>query len=241
MGAGVSGLVRLEQWSQAGKAYQPAFDSLAGEMKTLEKMLKQPLPLGEQSQCSFPLAMFGRSPQALATWRAQRFANPAAPKPGEKAADLDAAANLWSGYHGSQSSQARRAARGRSCRKTTSRASTRRRPGLGATPIRSSGDSSACCCGIWTSRCGAAASMRSGWRWPPAIRPKRRRCPPISARHYAVRPLVDKADRDRRRAEDLLFVGQESELAQYDKIARTLASLDRKQGAYPEAIGEGRG
>ena len=53
---------------------------------------------------------------------------------------------------------------------------------------------------------------------------------------YWIRDLVDEADRDRRLAEDKLYVGSSDALKQAEGLWETLASDDGKGGKYREAL-----
>jgi hypothetical protein len=54
--------------------------------------------------------------------------------------------------------------------------------------------------------------------------------------HYWVEPLVDQADGDRRGAEDRLFVGSPGQLAEADRLWKTVSGDDGRGGTYQEAI-----
>ncbi|MEX2560869.1 MAG: vWA domain-containing protein, partial [Pirellulales bacterium] len=80
----------------------------------------------------------------------------------------------------------------------------------------------------------------TAWSQPPALiqsalhnraRAEQLAAPPDERVHYAVRPLVEAADADRRRAEDNLFVGGADELSE----AASQASL--AEAAYQQAAG----
>ena len=54
--------------------------------------------------------------------------------------------------------------------------------------------------------------------------------------YYAIEPLVDRADADRRRAEDLLFVGNPDSLQEAGRLYAGLRAADGKSGSYDQAV-----